>query len=199
MAEQTGLIRPIGLWVIRSACEQYKRFREITNKEITISVNLSIEQLKDVNIVNRIKKILVETKTLPENIRLEVTESIAFEKEPYLMQRLRNLSDLGISISIDDFGTGHSLLSRLKAFPIDELKIDIEFVRGITSGSQKDKEIIHSIIKIAKNLRVNVLAEGVENEEQYKYLKEKNCDKIQGYYFYRPMPPKEIEAILKGT
>jgi EAL domain-containing protein (putative c-di-GMP-specific phosphodiesterase class I) len=198
IAEKTGLIKPIGLWVIKTACEQFKSFCNIENKEVRISINLSVEQLKDRNIARQISKILKDTKTDAKSIQIEITESVAFDREPYVLQRIMELKSLGISISIDDFGTGHSSISRLKAFPIDLIKIDMEFVRGISSESKKDKAIIKSIIQIAKNLGIKVMAEGVETEEQFNYLRKKKCDEIQGYYFYKPMTADEIRTIMAG-
>jgi EAL domain-containing protein (putative c-di-GMP-specific phosphodiesterase class I) len=197
IAEQTGLIRPIGLWVVKTACEHVKAFSNCYDNDIFVSINLSIEQLKDSHIAEKIGKILCDTGVNSKNIQIEITESIAFNEEPYILQRLRDIRSLGISISIDDFGKGYSSFSRLKTFPVDLLKIDMDFVRGINSESQKDKAIIKSIIQIAKNLRMKVLAEGVETEEQYTYLRANGCDIIQGYYFYKPMPASEIERINK--
>lgn len=150
------------------------------------------------NITEKIRKVLCETETNAKDIQIEITESIAFNEDPNILQRLIELRSLGISISIDDFGTGYSSFSRLKNFPIDLLKIDIDFVRGITSPSIKDRAIIRSIIQIAKNLNIAVLAEGVETEVQYTYLKENGCDMIQGYYFYKPMPADEIEKLISN-
>lgn len=198
MAEQTGLIRPIGLWVLKRSCEQYQRIRHL-NKDFTISVNVSVEQLKDVDIAHKIGAILNQTDTDAKNVQIEITESIAFNKEPYILQRLKEIKSLGISISIDDFGTGFSSLSRLKTFPIDIIKIDIEFVRGISTQSKKDKAIIKSIIQIARNLEIQVVAEGVETKDQYLYLKKLKCDNIQGYYFYKPMPANEIDSVLNSS
>ena len=197
MAEQTGLIRPIGLWVIKMACEQFKTFRNSFDKDIFVSINLSIEQLKDNSIAEKIRKILSDTEMNVKNIQIEITESIAFNEDPHILERLKDIRNLGISVSIDDFGKGYSSLNRLKTFPIDLLKIDMDFVRGITSESQKDRAIIKSIIQIAKNLRIEVLAEGVETKEQYAYLKDNGCDIIQGYYFYKPMPASEVEKLMK--
>ena len=197
MAEQTGLIRPIGLWVIKTACEQLKAFRNSCDKDIFVSINLSIEQLKDNNIAEKISKILRDTEMDVKNIQIEITESIAFNEDHHILQRLKDIRNLGISVSIDDFGKGYSSFNRLRTFPIDLLKIDMDFVRGINSESQKDRAIIKSIIQIAKNLSIKVLAEGVETEEQYKYLKDNGCDIIQGYYFYKPMPAREIEKIIR--
>ena len=196
MAEQTGLIRPIGLWVIKTACEQFKSFKDKYSEDVFVSVNLSIEQLKDNKITEKIKKVLIDTNTDSKSFQIEITESIAFNEDPLVLQRLKNIRNLGISVSIDDFGKGYSSLNRLKTFPIDLLKIDMDFVHGISSTSQKDRAIIKSIIQIAKNLRIEVLAEGVETEEQFIYLREHGCDMIQGYYFYKPMPVNEIQQLI---
>ena len=112
------------------------------------------------------------------------------------MQRIKEIKDLGITIAIDDFGTGHSSLSRLRTFPIDLIKIDMEFVQGISTNSNKEKEIVKSIIQLSKNLGIGVIAEGVETEEQYQFLKNEMCDEIQGYYFYKPMMPDDIKKIV---
>lgn len=196
LAEKTGLIKPIGLWIIKTVCEQCSRCRQGHKKSYRISINMSLEQLKDVNVVDQINSILTNTSTDPKNIQIEITESIAFNEDPFVLQRLNDLKNLGLSIAIDDFGTGFSSLSRLKRFPIDLLKIDIEFVRGISANSQKDMAIIKGTIQLAKNLGIQTLAEGVETEDQLKFLKEAGCDEIQGYYFYKPLPAEEIQRIL---
>lgn len=195
MAEQTGLIRPIGLWVIKTACKEFKEFNKSGNKSITLSINLSIEQLKDITIAEKISEILYATKMNPKNLQIEITESIAFNEDYNILKRLKDIRNLGISVSIDDFGKGYSSLNRLKTFSIDLLKIDMDFVHGITSQSQKDRAIIKSIIQVAKNLNVKVLAEGVETEEQFTFLRDNGCDIVQGYYFYKPMPASEIEKL----
>jgi EAL domain-containing protein (putative c-di-GMP-specific phosphodiesterase class I) len=198
MAEQTGLIRQIGLWTIKTACEDFKSFKKCYDKDIILSINLSIEQLKDNNIAEKINKILFDTETDAKDIQIEITESIAFNEDPNILQRLKDIRNLGIKISINDFGKGYSSFNRLKTFPIDLLKIDMDFVRGITAPSKKDRAIIKSIIQIAKNLNIEVLAEGVETKEQYTYLKYNGCDMIQGYYFYKPMPANEIESLISN-
>lgn len=196
LAETTGMIKPIGLWVFENVCKQCTECREGLNRDYRISINLSIEQLKDTDFIREVKSIINSTNVVPENIQVEITESIAFNEEPFILQRINELKSIGISISIDDFGTGFSSLSRLRTFPIDLIKIDIEFVRGITTNSHKEKEIIKSIIQLAKNLRLEVLAEGVEEEDQYLFLKNENCDEIQGFYFYKPMLPEEIKTVI---
>jgi len=197
MAEQTGLINPIGLWVFEKACKQLKKWIVDDGKSISLSINLSLEQLKDDLISVKIQKILNDTNTDPKNIQVEITESIAFNEDPFVLQRLKEIKDLGILIAIDDFGTGFSSFMRLKTFPIDILKIDMDFVRGISSGSQKDKSIIKGMINLAKNLDIIVLAEGVETKEQFDFLREHGCNMIQGYYFYKPMAAHDIEMMIK--
>ncbi len=197
IAEQTGLIRSIGLWVFKTACEQFKVFESIFAKDLCMSINLSLEQLKETNIADKMHKIITEVGVDPNKLQIEITESTAFNEDPFVLQRLKNIKNLGIAISIDDFGKGYSSMNRLKTFPIDLLKIDMDFVHGISSKSQKDRAIINSIIQIANNLNIEVVAEGVETEEQFLYLRENGCDIIQGYYFYKPMPARDIELLLK--
>ncbi len=196
LAEQTGMIKPIGLWVLRTACLQIKQFQAYTKRQLSISVNLSIIQLKDSSIAEKIATILRETGTPAHIVEVEITESVAFQDEPGILLRLQELKEVGLSIAIDDFGTGYSSFSRLKLFPFDTLKIDIEFVRAISSNAHKDRAIIKSIIQLAKNLELSTLAEGVENEQQLAFLKEQECDAIQGYLFYRPLPVAAIIEIL---
>jgi len=196
IAEQTGLIRSIGLWVFKTACEQFKIFESIFSKELCMSINLSLEQLKDNNIADKIHRIISEVGVDPNKLEIEITESTVFNEDPSVLQRLKDIKSLGLSISIDDFGKGYSSMSRLKTFPIDSLKIDMDFVHGISSKSQKDQALIYSIIQLAKSLNIAVVAEGVETEEQFIYLKENGCDMIQGYYFYKPMAASDIESLL---
>jgi EAL domain-containing protein (putative c-di-GMP-specific phosphodiesterase class I) len=157
-----------------------------------MSINLSLVQLRDAHIVEKVRAILAETGVDSTYLQIEVTESSNFLGEPLLLQRLIELKQLGISLAIDDFGTGHSSFSRLRTYPIDQLKIDIEFVQGITTGSKKDMALIKSIIQTAKNLGIEVLAEGVETEEQVQYLQQNGCDKLQGYYFSKPLKVEDI-------
>ena len=196
IAEQTGLIRSIGLWVFKTACEQFKIFESIFSKELCMSINLSLEQLKDNNIADKKHRIISEVGVDPNKLEIEITESTVFNEDPSVLQRLKDIKSLGLSISIDDFGKGYSSMSRLKTFPIDSLKIDMDFVHGISSKSQKDQALIYSIIQLAKSLNIAVVAEGVETEEQFIYLKENGCDMIQGYYFYKPMAASDIESLL---
>jgi len=154
--------------------------------------------LRDDDIADKINKIINEKGTNPANIQVEITESTAFNEDAVILRRLEELKALGLSIAVDDFGTGFSSFTRLKTFPIDLLKIDMCFVHGLSSGSQKDRSIIKSIIQLAKNLGIETLAEGVETKDQFLHLKENGCNFIQGHYFYKPMPVNEIESLLQG-
>ena len=196
LAETTGIIKSIGLWVFETVCIQCKGCTAKFGENYRVSINLSLEQLKDVNFIEQISKILKDTKVNPQNIQIEVTESVAFKEETFVLNRLKEMKDLGLTISIDDFGTGHSSLSRLRTYPIDLIKIDMEFIQGITLNSKKEKEIVKSIIQLAKNLDMGVLAEGVETEEQYEFLNNEDCDEIQGFYFYKPMNPEDIVELI---
>lgn len=196
LAEKTGLIKPIGLWVFQTVCKDYQRYREIAGRNIRIAINLSIGQLRDTDIISQVEKILLDTGTSAEDIQIELTESTAFNEDPFILQRIIELKELGFTIAIDDFGTGHSSLSRLKSYPIDLIKIDMDFVQGISRDSGKDKAIIKSIIQMSENLGIEVLAEGVETEEQLSYLKSLECDEIQGFYFYKPMSYEDVTDLL---
>lgn len=195
IAEQTGLINQIGEWVLRAACIQNKQWQEMGLVNSRVAVNLSAEQFRDRKLSKIIKRILEETCLEPRCLELEITESTAGKDEDNVHKMLNELKQLGVSISIDDFGMEYSSLNRLKILPIDQLKIDILFVRNLFK-SDKDEAIVRTIIQLAKNLELNVIAEGVEQEEQYEFLKKEGCDEIQGYYFYRPMPAAEIEKLL---
>ena len=196
LAEKTGMIIPIGLWIFQTACEQYAKNKQLFNKSYRMSINVSLEQLKDAQFSKSVGKILEETRVNPSDIQIEITESIAFKEEPYILKRIKELRSLGITISIDDFGTGYSSFNRLRTFPIDLIKIDKEFVQGISQNSHKEKEIVKSMIRLAKNLGIHVLAEGVEWEEEYAFLRDEKCDEIQGFYFYKPMTGDQIKEII---
>ncbi|WP_187355493.1 EAL domain-containing protein [Paenibacillus tengchongensis] len=197
LAEQNGLIIPIGQWVLETACRQLKEWQKRGLTGVRMAVNLSIIQFQDRNLLSIVDRTIRETGLKPEHLELEITESTAAEGEDYMIQVLHELKGLGVSISIDDFGSGYSSLSRLKTMPVDRIKIDMQFVRGIATGND-DEAIAKTIIQLAKNLRLRVIAEGVETEEQFGLFNKYQCDEIQGYYFYKPLPAAEIEAILRS-
>jgi EAL domain-containing protein (putative c-di-GMP-specific phosphodiesterase class I) len=196
LAEQTGLIGSIGEWVLRTACIQCKLWHTSGLLPIRIAVNVSVIQFRNPDLISQIERILKETQLEPQYLELEITESVAINESEYIIEVLNALKKLGISISIDDFGTEYSSLSRLTSMPIDRIKMDIQFIRSIHK-SDKDKAIALGIIGLAHNLGLKVIAEGVETEMQMDFLSQKKCDEIQGFYFYRPVNAEDFEKILR--
>lgn len=186
LAEDTGLIVPIGAWVIRTACMQNKAWQLSGLGHLRVSVNLSARQFAQLDLVESVAQALNEAQLEPEYLEIELTESLVMADVDRAIGILRELKALGVKLSIDDFGTGYSSLSYLKRFPIDVLKIDRSFVNDITVDPD-DAAIVASIISLAHSLRLQVIAEGVETEAQLAYLREHHCDQIQGYFFSRPV------------
>ena len=196
IAEKTGLILPIGEWVLKTACSQNKEWQDACILNVPIAVNLSVNQFQNTKIIEDIIKILKETGLNPKDLELEITENIIMKETEYIIESLKQLKQLGVKIAIDDFGTEYSSLNYIKQLPVDKIKIDISFVRGININ-HKDEAIIKVIIALAKNLGLKVIAEGVETKEQIDFLKEQMCDEIQGYYYYKPMPAKLIVELMR--
>lgn len=196
MAEQTGLIGPIGDWVLMTACLQCKTWHLKGLPDIRIAVNVSVLQLRNPGFVYRVRQVLEETQLEPKYLELEVTESAVVSESDDIIEVLESLTKLGVSLSIDDFGTEYSSLSRLTAMPINRIKLDMQFVRNIGRGEKEDA-IIKGIISLAHTLGLRVTAEGVETEEQLDFLTERKSDEIQGFYFYRPVSPADLETMLK--
>ena len=197
LAEECGLIVPIGAWVIRTACTQNKAWQDAGLAPVRVAVNLSVRQLMDVTLVDAIRQLLSESQLDPAYLEIEITESSVMADVEHSIAVLRRLKELGVQLSVDDFGTGYSSLSYLKRFPIDVLKIDQSFVREVESDPD-NAAIVNSIISLAHSLRLHVIAEGVETATQLAYLQRQNCDLMQGYYFCRPLPAGEIEAMLRS-
>ncbi|MFU1794140.1 putative bifunctional diguanylate cyclase/phosphodiesterase [Paenibacillus azoreducens] len=191
LAEESGLIVPLGEWVLRTACLQNKKWQDAGYKPICVSINLSMRQFLQPQLADQIGEILVEIGLEPKYVELEITESMTFDKETAFDQ-LRRLKDLGVFISIDDFGTGYSSLHYLKNMPIDRLKIDRSFVNEVMSD-RNDAAIVSTIASMAHHLQLKVTAEGVENEEQLHFLRKQRCHEGQGYYFSKPVPPADFE------
>jgi diguanylate cyclase (GGDEF)-like protein len=196
LAEECGLIGAIGAWVIRSACAQNKAWQRAGLPPIRIAVNLSARQLTDPNLVDSIADVLRETELDPAFLEIEITESSVMADVEHSISVLRKLKELGVQLSVDDFGTGYSSLSYLKRFPIDVLKIDQSFVRDVESDPDS-AAIVLSIISLAHNLRLHVIAEGVEEGTQLAYLQGHACDFMQGYHFSRPLPAGQFEILLQ--
>lgn len=196
IAENNGLINDIGKWVLRGACKQNKMWQNMGLAPVRMAVNVSVKQLLNPQFVNIVIQVLDETKLDPQYLELEVTENIAIQESEYMIGVLTRLKALGISLAIDDFGMEYSSLSRIKLLPIDRIKIDMHFISGIQS-SEKDRAIVDVIIRLAKELKLSVIAEGVEKEEELQYLKTKLCDEVQGYYFYKPLAKEDVQKLLK--
>ncbi|MEH6814085.1 MAG: EAL domain-containing protein [Motiliproteus sp.] len=196
-AEESGLILPIGEWVLRQACKDAQRWENLGYGDLTVSVNLSARQLQRQDIVALTRQALANS-NLPANaLDLEITESMVMENPEQMILILNSLRELGVTISIDDFGTGYSSLSYLKKFPIDRVKIDQSFVRNITTD-RDDAAIANATISMSHNLRCKVVAEGVETLDQAMYLRHQGCDEMQGYLFSRPVPLNEFEALISS-
>ncbi|MHB8252876.1 MAG: GGDEF/EAL domain-containing response regulator [Acidiferrobacter sp.] len=194
LAEETGLIIPMGEWVLRTACAQCRAWGMEGSQPPRIAVNVSSKQFNGGNLVAIVSRILSETHLGPGILEIEITESVLMHNAQAAIETLRVLSSMGVRISIDDFGTGYSSLSYLKRFPIDVLKVDQSFVRDITTDPD-DAAIVSAIITMAHHLDIEVVAEGVETREQLEFLRAQGCDFVQGYYFSRPRPGADITLL----
>ena len=195
VAEETGLIVPLGRWMLRESCTQIKAWLDQGYKLGRIAVNLSVRQFRQPGLVEDITRILQEVGLGPEHLELEITESIAMDNVEATVEKLEVLKRMGLQLSIDDFGTGYSSLSYLKRFAIDKLKIDQSFVRDIATDPN-DAAIAASTIALAHKMGLKVIAEGVETREQVAFLHEQGCDEVQGYYYGRPMTAADFEKML---
>ncbi len=195
LIEQSGLIIPIGNWLIQEACRQNKEWQEKGLAKIPVSINLSVQQFKHEALLADIHQALDASKLEAQYLEIEITESMAMDNFQKSVKTVNEIKDLGISFSIDDYGTGYSSLEYIKDFPIDVLKIDRAFIINLVS-SYKEQAIVKSTIIMAHDLGLKVIAEGVEEEEQYLLLKQMGCDEIQGFFFSKPLPAKEFEKLL---
>lgn len=193
ITEETGLIVPLGEWVLRTACAQGRAWMDAGLPPFVMAINLSVRQFRSENLVELIRQVLEETKLPAACLELELTESMFMEHAEQSIETLKTLKSLGVRLAIDDFGTGYSSLTYLKRFPIDKLKIDQSFVHGLACDPN-DREIAATIIAMARGLKLDVLAEGVESKEQLDFLNQHGCDYYQGYLFHRPVPARELEA-----
>jgi EAL domain-containing protein (putative c-di-GMP-specific phosphodiesterase class I) len=197
LAEETGLIFPIGQWVLETACARLKLWQEDQlTRDLTLAVNVSAKQFLQADFVTRVKTAVKRHAINPVLLKLELTESLLHENIEDTIATMNALNDIGIKFSLDDFGTGYSSLQYLKRLPLDQLKIDQSFVCDIAVDSS-DKAIVRTIIAMAQSLNLDVIAEGVETEEQLQLLLDNGCKHFQGYLFSKPVPLEQFEAILK--
>ncbi|NEP83788.1 MAG: GGDEF domain-containing response regulator, partial [Okeania sp. SIO3B3] len=197
LAEETGLIEPIGEFVLKNACENVKALQDIGLGKIRVGVNISARQLNQLDLRQRLVKVLLNSGLAPNYLELDFNESILITNETKAIRSLHGLKSLGIQISIDDFGTGYSSLSYLQKFPIDSIKINQNFISKINSNPT-NKVIISTIISMAHKLNMRVIAEGVETEEELAFLVKNQCDELQGYVFQRPLPLVEFASLAES-
>ena len=195
LAEESGLIVPLGDWVLREACRQNKAWQDAGIAPISVCVNVSARQFREKSWAKRVADTLRETGLGPKYLELELTESMLMQDVPGAIAAMRELGALGVHFSIDDFGTGYSSLSALKSFPVARLKIDQSFVRNL-SGDVNDRKIARAVISLGQKLNMKVIAEGVETDEQLAFLQESECDEIQGYHFSKPVGSEAVAAML---
>ena len=199
LAEDTGLIVPIGLWVLDSACAHLRRWAQNPKTAgLYLAVNVSARQFRQADFVEQVKSALLRHQVDPKLLKLELTESLLLDHVDSVVAKMQQLREVGVRFSLDDFGTGYASLSYLKRFPFEQLKVDRSFIRDITVDPD-DAAIVRAIIAMGSTLRLSVVAEGVEADDQHAYLVEHGCRAFQGYLFGRPMPFDEFEAGLRGT
>lgn len=198
IAEQTGLIVPIGIWALRQACQQIKQWQSqfVDASSITMSVNLSAKQLLQPDLVLQIQRILDDVSLDPRQLNLEITESTVMENVDAAIEMLKQLKSLGICLSIDDFGTGYSSLGYLHQFPVDTLKLDQSFIQNIDTDAEKI-EIIQTVVGLAWNIGLEVVAEGVEKPTQLAQLRSLRCERVQGYFFSKPLNAEDATSFLR--
>ena len=197
MAEETGLIIPIGDWVIQSACRQGKLWHDLGFRDLHLGANLSTLQLFDPQLVQKVKSALETTQFNPNFLELEITETAMLHDTERAIQILSELKELGVKISLDDFGTGYSSLIHLKVFPTDTLKIDQAFIRNADLKG-RDGAIISAIIDMCLKLQIKVVGEGVETKDSLNFLKKRNCHIAQGYFFSPPLPTEKFQKLLES-
>ncbi len=198
LAEETGTIVPIGEWVLRTACAQCKTWQETDQEKLTVAVNISARQFHRQDTLQLVSRVLTETGVQPGMLELEITEGVAMQDVEHTATALKQLKDIGVRLSIDDFGTGFSSLSYLQRFPIDKLKIDQSFVRNLTRNDS-DAAITRAIIGLGHSLKLEVVAEGIETAAQFDLLRRENCDIAQGFYLHPPLTAEQFGQLLRSN
>jgi diguanylate cyclase (GGDEF)-like protein len=197
LAEETGLIVPIGMWVLRTACAQNVAWQRAGLPPVCMAVNLSPRQFSSESLLSDIASVLRETGMSPNLLELEITESMVMGNVDRAAKQLTAINQMGVRLAIDDFGTGYSSLAQIKRFPIDTIKVDRSFIREIPHNDE-DKALTEAIIALGKSLSITVVAEGVETKEQQTFLREHACDEMQGFYFSKPVAPEQFAELLRG-
>jgi EAL domain-containing protein (putative c-di-GMP-specific phosphodiesterase class I) len=195
IAEDCGLIVPIGEWVLQEACRQAVHWQQAGLPELTVAVNLSAMQFRRGNLQQSVVQALSASGLAPALLELELTESLLIVEAEYALEAVRSLRSLGIRFAIDDFGTGYSSLAYLKRFPIDKLKIAQAFVQDMNTNPE-DAAIVHAIIQMARALNLRTVAEGIETEDTVEHLRLHHCDEVQGNFFSRPLPAEEFQHFM---
>jgi EAL domain-containing protein (putative c-di-GMP-specific phosphodiesterase class I) len=198
IAENSGLIVPIGEWVVRTACQQARKWQDEGIPAVTVAVNVSAVQFRQADFCGLIRRVLHETGLAPQYLELELTESLLLADADVTLSVLKELKSMGVTLAIDDFGTGYSSFSYLRQFQISKLKIDRSFISDVATNPD-DSAITAAIISMAKSLRLKVIAEGVEDEAQMAFLRAHQCDEIQGYYFCKPLAADKVADKLQGN
>jgi EAL domain-containing protein (putative c-di-GMP-specific phosphodiesterase class I) len=198
MAEESGLIVPIGDWVLHEACRQNKAWQDAGLSRINICVNVSARQFREKNLIGRVVGALKDSGLEAKYLELEVTESLIMQDVELAVATMKELQGLGVHLSIDDFGTGYSSLSALKHFPVARLKIDKSLIDGLPAD-ENDRAVASAVISLGQKLNLKVIAEGVETDAQVEFLRENHCDEMQGYHFSRPIAAREIEELLRAA
>jgi EAL domain-containing protein (putative c-di-GMP-specific phosphodiesterase class I) len=196
IAEKTGLINPIGEWVLREACRQAVEWRRSGFPHLRVAVNLSARQFNQPDLTDRVAAILAETGLDPRALELEVTESMVMRDPQRAAVILERFREMGVAVAIDDFGTGYSSLSYLKRFPIDYIKIDQSFIRGVPHDAE-DTGITSAVIAMAKTLGLKLIAEGVDNHDQLAFLRREGCNEGQGYFISTPIPGDAVQSFIR--
>ncbi len=195
VAEETGLILPLGEWVLRTASRQLKHWQQTVMPDLRVAVNVSARQFREPTLVKTVEKALQAADIAPQYLEVEITESIAMESAEVVVANIEALRSMAVGISIDDFGTGYSSLSYLKRYPINSLKIDRSFVSDVATNAA-DAGIVRAVVEMAHGMKLNVIAEGVETKDQFAHLQKYGCDEMQGYWFSRPLPVDAISSLL---